>query len=335
MEEVIYSVFMDLPILILLIIIGISLYVLSKGADILVNEAVNLSLSWGIPQMIVGATIVSLGTTLPETTVSVAAALKGNPDLALGNAIGSIITNTSLIIGTSALIGSISIDRTLIKTHGRVQLMAAILLSIVSLPFFSKGSNGLISQGMGFVFIAFLLVYVMGIIKNSKDSDAVVTSDFTGESSPMFMQLIKLILGIILIVGSSKILIPSVEITALSIGIPQSVIAATLVAFGTSLPELVTAITAVRKGHGDLAIGNVIGANILNVLLVVGASAAVTKTGLMVPINFYKLQIPAMLIALITFHIFSNRKNNMISKPEGIVLTGIYVIYLVLNYIWV
>lgn len=335
MEEVIYSVFMDLPILILLIIIGISLYVLSKGADILVNEAVNLSLSWGIPQMIVGATIVSLGTTLPETTVSVAAALKGNPDLALGNAIGSIITNTSLIIGASALIGSISIDRTLIKTHGRVQLMAAILLSIVSLPFFSKGSNGVISQGMGFIFIAFLLVYVIGIIKNSKDSDAVVTSDFTGESSPMFMQLIKLILGIILIVGSSKILIPSVEITALSIGIPQSVIAATLVAFGTSLPELVTAITAVRKGHGDLAIGNVIGANILNVLLVVGASAAVTKTGLMVPINFYKLQIPAMLIALITFHIFSNRKNNMISKPEGIVLTGIYVIYLVLNYIWV
>lgn len=335
MEEAIYSIFMDLPIIVLLIIIGISLYVLSKGADILVNEAVNLSLSWGIPQMIVGATIVSLGTTLPETTVSVAAAIKGNPDLALGNAIGSIITNTSLIIGASALIGSISIDRNLIKTHGRVQLMSAILLSIVSLPFFSKEANGVITQGMGFVFIGLLVVYVLGIIKNSKDSDVGVTSDFKEESSPMFLQLIKLVLGIILIVGSSKILIPSVEITALSIGIPQSIIAATLVAFGTSLPELVTAITAVRKGHGDLAIGNVIGANILNVLLVVGASAAISKSGLMVPLNFYKLQIPAMLISLLAFHIVTNRKNNMISKPEGSVLLGIYIIYLVLNYMWI
>ncbi len=171
--------------------------------------------------------------------------------------------------------------------------------------------------------------------ESSVDEETFEETNLTAEKSPLILQFLKLVAGIVLIIGSSKILIPSVEITAIRIGIPQSIIAATLVAFGTSLPELITAITAVRKGHGELAIGNIVGADILNVLFVIGAAASVTVGGLDVPVNFYKLQIPTMLIILFVFRLFSRGKDTHeeINTKEGLVLLGIYMIYLVLNFI--
>ncbi len=332
MEEFIISSLGEFSTFILFIVIAVSLIFLSKGADVLVSEAVGLSLRWGIPKMIVGATIVSLGTTLPEATVSVMAAINGNPDLALGNAIGSIIADTGLIIGIAALVGNLVIDKKTIHTQGPIQLWAGILLALVSLPFFSRGSEGRITQWMGFVFIGLLIIYLVVTILSTKKSNNKSSTDIE-DNSNVFIQLIKLILGIALVILSSKVLIPSVEIVALRIGIPQSIIASTLVAFGTSLPELITAITAVRRGHGELAVGNIIGADILNVLFVVGSAAAVTKGGLLVPVNFYKLQIPTMLIVLVAFRLFSKSKNNKISKLQGSILMGIYIIFLVLNYI--
>lgn len=336
MDELIYSTLTQFSTWILLIVIIITLYTLSKGADILVDEAVNLSIKWGVPKMIIGATIVSLGTTLPEVTVSVVAALKGNPDLALGNAIGSIIANTGLIIGLAALVGDLPKDKSVINRQGRLQLITGILLAVLSLPFLSKGPNGVITQWMGFIFILLLIIYIIASIKWSKNASVESSMELElegGKDSSVILIIVKLILGIAIVVISSKILIPSVEITAIRVGIPQSIIAATLVAFGTSLPELVTAITSVRKGHGELAVGNIIGADILNVLFVIGAAAAVTKNGLPVPINFYKLQIPSMLIILIAFHIFSKSKHDVITKSQGTFLTAAYFIYLILNFI--
>ncbi len=333
MDELIYSVLNPFSAWVLIIVIAVSLAVLSKGADILVEEAVGLSINWGVPKMIIGATIVSLGTTLPEAAVSVLAAVKGNADLALGNAIGSIIVDTGLIIGLAAWMGKLTIDKKLINHQGRIQLFSGIMLAVVCLPFLRD--NGVITQWMGMIFIGLLIFYIYATIqwgkKTSKESELLVEED----NSPLLVQLLKLVLGIAMIIVSSKILIPSVEITAIRVGIPQSVIAATLVAFGTSLPELVTAITAVRKGHGELAIGNIIGADILNVLFVVGMSAAVTKGGLLVPVDFYKLQIPVMLLLLVTFRLFAKNKKGFIAKKEGIVLGGIYLIYLILNYVWI
>ena len=335
MDKLIYATLTGMPLIALLIVIAISLYVLGKGADVLVNEAIGLSIRWGIPKMIIGATIVSLGTTIPEVTVSVFAAINGNPDLALGNAIGSIITNTALILGLAALVGTLPINKKILGKQGVIQLFAALLLSIVSLPFLSKGSEGIVTQYMGFFLIGLLVLYIVGTIIMSKGSNDEPSTDFEGEQSPLILQLIRLALGIIFVIASSKVLIPSVEITAIRIGIPQSIIAATLVAFGTSLPELVTSITAVRKGYGELAIGNVTGANILNVLFVIGSSAAVTKNGLLVPTIFYKLQIPTMMIVLALFYIFSKDKNDTITKLQGVILLGTYIIYLGLNYMWI
>ncbi|AOT70638.1 calcium/sodium antiporter [Geosporobacter ferrireducens] len=350
MEAVIHTYLASFPTFVLVLIISVMLYILSKGADLLVDKAVSLSLHWGVPKMIIGATIVSLGTTLPEATVSVLAAINGNPDLALGNAIGSIIADTGLILGLAALIGRLPVDRVVVERQGKVQVWAGILLAVVSLPFFS-GGNGNISRWVGWLFIVLLIIYIYSSIKWSKNpvldgssmemetaftvEEHILSEDILAEEkSPLIIQILELFAGIALVIGSSKILIPAVEISAVRVGIPQSIIAATLIAFGTSLPELVTAITAVRKGHGELAIGNIVGADILNVLFVVGSAAAVTSGGLDVPLNFYKLQIPTMLIILIAFRLFSKGDNEEITKKEGFILFLIYFVYLILNFTW-
>lgn len=334
MDELILHYLSSFSTIILFLIVAITLYTLSKGADTLVDEAVHLSVHWGIPKVVIGATIVSLGTTLPEATVSVLAAINGNPDLALGNAIGSIIVDTGLILGLAAIIGRLPVDQMTINKQGKVQYLSGILLAVVCLPFFSNGVSGNISQWMGIVFLCLLAVYLYVSMKWAKSTDA-EEYELEEGSRPVFLQIIRLIWGIALVILSSKVLIPAVEISAVRVGIPQSIIAATLVAFGTSLPELITAITAVRKGHGELAVGNIIGADILNVLFVVGSAAAVTKGGLDVPVNFYKLQIPTMLIVLFLFRYFAKNSDDVISKKEGIFLVGFYAVYLVLNYVWI
>lgn len=338
MDKIILNYLNTFPTIVLVLIIAVMLYILSKGADLLVDEAVGLSVRWGIPKMIIGATIVSLGTTLPEVAVSVFAALNGNPDLALGNAIGSIIADTGLIIGIAAIIGKLPVDKMTINRQGKVQILAGILLSIVCMPFFLKDGKriGIIPQWMGWIFLVLLVLYIYISLKWAKGSKAEDEAAASETQKSVVLQIIKMFLGIVLVIGSSKILIPSVEITAIRIGIPQSIIAATLIAFGTSLPELITAITSVRKGHGELAVGNIVGADILNVLFVVGSSASVTRGGLLVPQNFYKIQIPAMLMILICFRCFcKNKGGDVISKREGLCLTCIYAVYVLLSYVWI
>lgn len=332
MDEILYTTYTNLSTWILLGIIAISLYLLGKGADILVDEAVKLSLQWGVSKLVVGATIVSLGTTLPEATVSVLAAVKGNPDLALGNAIGSIIANTALIIGLAAIIGRLPANKGTVRRQGNIQILSAIIFTIMALPFLSKGETGIITQKMGFGLVILLIVYIIGSIQSARNSNNENTNN-SGKNQSSILAIIKLALGIALVIFSSKVLIPAVEITAIRVGVPQSVIAATLVAFGTSLPELITAITAVRQGHGELAVGNIIGADILNILFVIGTSAAVTKGGLAVPANFYILEIPTMLIILLAFNIFARNKDGIINRIEGLFLVAVYILYLVMNYI--
>ncbi|MCI1965255.1 MAG: calcium/sodium antiporter [Oscillospiraceae bacterium] len=352
MDELIYRSLETLPTLVLVLIIAAMLYVLSKGADLLVDQAVSLSVRWGVPEIVIGATIISLGTTLPEVTVSVLAAVNGNPDLALGNAIGSIIADTGLIIGLAAMIGELAVDRTIVNRQGRLQVLAGILLAFVCIPF--SGNHGNIRQWVGWIFIALLITYITISIRWARkpapkqlaaDEDAAAQpSDEAGsaegevpqsaKTGSVAIQIFKLVAGITLVIASSKVLIPAVKITAIRVGIPQSIIAATLVALGTSLPELVTAITAVRKGHGALAVGNIVGADILNVLFVVGSAAAVTPQGLSVPVDFYRLQIPTMLVILLAFRLFTKGKDGKISRLEGSLLFAIYIAYIVLSYTW-
>lgn len=333
MEAFISNLFETFPTIALVAIIAAMLYTLSKGADILVTEAVSLSIYWGVPKMIIGATIVSLGTTLPEVSVSVLAALNGNPDMALGNAIGSIIVDTGLILGLAAIIGKVPIDPLVVSRQGKIQIAAVLLLSIACLPFLSPGEDGAVTQYMGIIFLVLLVLYIFISIRWSKTGHSTESDELHEDQKPFILQLLFLAIGITMVILSSNVLIPAVEITAIRVGIPQSIIAATLVAFGTSLPELVTAITAVRKGHGELAVGNVIGADILNVLFVVGSSAAVTAGGLHVASEFYKLQIPTMILIVGLFRVFSTRKEGVLSAKSGFIMVTIYIAYLILNFV--
>lgn len=343
MEAWLQTLFEHTPLILLFAVIIAALLTLSKGADLLVDEAVTLSARWGIPKVIIGATIVSLGTTLPEASVSVAAAIGGDPDIALGNALGSIICDSSLIIGIASLIRPLPVHRSSTNHQSLLQVGAGILLVLAALPWSSLATileiPGVIPRWMGFIFIALLLIYLFNSFVRAKRG-VIEPVDYTDETnlvdedpSPIPVVIVKLIIGLTLIIISSRILIPAVQQTAGRIGIPKSIIAATLVAFGTSLPELVTAVQASRKGHGELAVGNIIGADILNILFVVGVATAVTPGGLAVPTYFYWFHLPFMMLALLLFRAFLTIGRPVIGRIHGIVLVGVYVLYSVLGYV--
>lgn len=330
MDQFILELISTFPTFLLFVVIAIALFTLSRGADLLVDEAVALSKRLHIPKAIIGATVVSLGTTLPEVSVSVLAAVNGNPDLALGNAVGSIIADTGLILGIAALLRPIAIDFEAIRVQSWLQILAGALLIVFSLPFVS---GGVIRQSMGIFMVGLLVLYLYWSFKNSKKA-AVENGNDSEESEEgnPWMQLLLLLFGMTIVILSSKVLIPTVEVVATRVGISQSIIAATLVAFGTSLPELTTSVKSVLKGHGDLAIGNIIGADILNVLFVLGVSTAVTPLGLTVPDAFYHIHFPAMAIILLSFRTFTLNKDHTLNRKEGALLLLFYLIYLGLNY---
>lgn len=314
----------------LCIIIAIAFVILGKGADILVDEAVLLSKKWEVPKMLIGATIVSLGTTLPEVTVSVMAAIKGAPGLALGNAVGSIICDTGLILGILSLIAPLPFCKNVVNKQGWIQFSAGLLIVIVSYIF-----RGHIPQFVGFVFLGLLALYIFWTISSGKkaaEKEETSVSENLNKTSSIII-ILKLIFGVVLVIASSKILIPAVQECAIRCHIPDTVIASTLVAFGTSLPELVTGITSARKGHGDLAIGNVIGADILNVLFVTGAAAAVTKGGLTVDSNFFTILFPTMMFVLIVFRGSVMFSKNMLKRPAGAVLLTAYLACTIISYV--
>lgn len=315
-----------------------SLAVLGKGADWLVKEAVVLSERSGLSKAVIGATIVSLGTTTPEAAVSVMAAVRGSPGLALGNAVGSIICDTGLILGIACLIAPLPLHRNIVSRQGWVQLAAGFLLVGASWPITSPAAafteGGRLSQTTGLVLLALLVWYIWQSVRWARtERDGSELEDLEVDlKRPAAFVLGKLVLAIILVVGASHILIPTVRETALRLSVPEGIVAATLVAFGTSLPELVTAITAARHGHGDLAVGNVVGADILNVLFVTGAAAAVTPQGLVASPQFFRVLFPAMLFVLIVFRIGIFLSGDRLKRGFGVVLLGTYLLATVFSY---
>ena len=313
--------------------IVVLLAILGKAADGLVDEAVVLSERFGLPKIVIGATVVSLGTTMPEAAVSVLAAVQGNPGLALGNAVGSVICDTGLILGIACLIAPPLLPRQIVNRQGWLQFAAGFLLVAACWPWTGpvdvfQGGGGNLSQTAGFVFLALLAGYLWLSVHWSRkiqtdgapdafEHDSTASSLYTG---------VKFVIAILLVVGSSWALIPAVKEAAQRLGVPEGIIAATLVAFGTSLPELVTAVTASRRGHGDLAVGNIIGADILNILFVAGAAAAVTPAGLTAGPEFFQFLFPAMLGVLIVFRVGTLVCPERLPRPFGVVLLVVYVI---------
>ena len=339
MEEAIHHFVLELHWTLLALVIAVSLAVLGKAADWLVDEAVALSERSGIPKAVVGATIVSLGTTTPEAAVSVLAAVEGRPGLALGNAVGSIICDTGLILGVACLIAPLRLDRNIVNRQGWIQIGAAVALVAACFPWtnpgavFSEGGN--LPRFVGFIFLAALALYMWQSIRwaRAENGGVPLEENEADADASLFPVVAKLLGSVALVVIAAQVLIPAVGEAATRMQVPESIIAATLVAFGTSLPELVTAVTAARRGHGELAVGNVVGADILNVLFVAGAAAAVTPGGLVADGHFFRVLFPVMLFILLTFRIGIFVSGEWMKRPFGFTLLGAYGVYLIVSYL--
>lgn len=315
----------------------VSIIALGKGADWLVDLAVALSLRWGMPRVVVGATIVSLGTTTPEAVVSVMAAIGGNAQIALGNAVGSIICDTGLILGIGCLIAPLPIDRRVANRQGWMQFGAGFLLVALCVPWAAPmaafETGGTLPQLGGFLLTALLVAYLWWSVRMARSMPAEKEVGKPDEGGAIHTILF-MIIAFASVVVSSAFLIATAKELATRLNIPPAVIAATLVAFGTSLPELTIVVTATLKGQGELAIGNVIGADILNVLFVAGVAAAVTPAGLLAVPNFFVMQFPAMLFVLAVFRAgIWFAKDGKLGRHFGIILLLTYVAVTALSYL--
>lgn len=332
-EQVLNQLIAGLPSWALLAAMVVSIYVLSKGADYMIDGAANLALRTGLPRIVIGATIISLGTTAPEAFVSVLAAWTGNPGLALGNGVGSIICDTGLIFGLMCVITRVPVDRYILNRTGWVQVGSATLLVALAVgAYFISGGHPVLGRGVGLLLLALLAAYLYTAYRWSKRSrKGREPEEAAGPVWGAGKSLLVMLAGLAGVIAGSRVLVPCAAVGATRLGVPQDIIAATLVAFGTSLPELTTAISAVRRGHPQIMVGNVVGADVLNCLFVIGASAFARP--LAVPPNFFSFHFPAMLLILYAFRlfIFTNR-DGWFKRWQGGFILGVYVLYLVLQY---
>jgi len=331
---VLHNLVTEASSLVLLLLVAICIVLLSRGADWMIDGVVALAERTGLSKIVIGATIISLGTTMPEAFVSVMAAWMGNPGLALGNGVGSIIADTGLIFGLACILAPIPVNRFILNRTGWVQVGIATLLVIISIhAFFSMSGHPVLNRWVGVLFLVLLAGYMYLTYLWSRQNAALTREENTTESgvSNLGSCWVMVVGGLLMVVAGARLLVPAAAEIALRIGVPEDVIATTMVALGTSLPELMTAFASIRKGHPDIIVGNIVGADVLNCLFVIGAAAAVRP--LYIPPNFFIFHFPVMLIILYSFRtfIFMNREGGF-RKWQGVWLLGVYLIYVILQY---
>ena len=248
----------------LLFIVG--LLFLIKGGDWFVDGASALARRFHLPELLIGATVVSIGTTLPEVMVSTMSALSGHGEIAYGNAIGSVICNAALIAAITIAVRPGKVDPKTLKTPVAFFFAAAAIYCIAAYVF------GKFTRVMGIIMLAMFVAYMAANVLQMKNTPAGEQEASEEEEMPLAKTLILLVLGAVLIAAGANLLVDNGTLIAQALGVPESVIALTFVALGTSLPELVTAITSLVKGHSDLSLGNIVGANVFNLVLVSGMS---------------------------------------------------------------
>lgn len=303
----------------------------------MIDGVVDLARRTGLPRIVIGATVVSLGTTLPEAFVSVMAAYMGNPGLALGNGVGSIIADTGLIFGLTCVLATVPVNRFILNRTGWVQAGAATLLVLISLGMLIAAPEGTaprLERWVGFTFLALLVAYLYVTWLWARQGGA-QAADGEKESAEALLALGvcwgMVLGGLSIVIVGARVLVPSAAEIALRLGVPDDVIAATLVALGTSLPELMTAISAVRKGRPEITVGNIVGADVLNCLFVIGAAAAAAP--LAIPPTFFSFHFPAMLLILYSFRIFIfTNRDGVFRRWQGVWLLTVYAVYVFLQY---
>lgn len=299
------------------------------GAELLVRGASHLAAAFGVSPLVIGLTIVAVGTASPEIAVSLQAAAAGQGDLTLGNVMGSNIFNILLILGVTALIKPIFIAEQLIRKDAPIMLG----ISLLTLAFALDGNLGWTD---GVILLIGLVIYTVFALRQSKQESKAVQKEYAQEFAPKEERSLKrtafnavlVIIGLALLVLGSNWLVESATQIAKSLGVSELVIGLTIVAAGTSLPEVATSVIAALKGESDIAVGNAVGSNIYNLLGVLGIGAFVAPGGISVAVRTLQFDLPVMIfVALITLPIFYI--DNRISRLEGGLLLSYYVIYMV------
>lgn len=349
----------SMAINIVLLVFGV--IIVLKGADWLTDGAVNIATRFGVSQMVIGLTIVAMGTSMPEFCVSMVSALKGTPDLAVGNVVGSNTLNTLLIVGCSALVAPIMVKRSSVKRD----IPFAVVASLLMLLFCLDGAIGRVDAAVLFAGFCLFMFVTLKYAKTTEENAAAVatsgaaTTTAISEASTsqassseasssetsapeasssetsapeasqasgtsMLKAVVMLVVGLLCLIAGSNMFVDNASFVASSLGVSDAVIGLTIVAGGTSLPELATSMVSAKKGNSDIAIGNVIGSNVFNILMIIGI------TGLVKPMHIVgitTLDLIMMLASMLLMWFFC-RTTYKVKRWEGAVLTIVYLAYL-------
>ncbi len=307
----------------LLLVLGLAMIV--YGANFLVDGASSLAKRYNIPNIVIGLTIVAFGTSAPELAVSAYSALSGNPEIALGNVIGSNIANILLILGITAIIYPLTILKNTVQKEIPLSLLAAVVVYfLISDIKYSGGTENIISFSDGIILLSFMAIfmyYMVHLAKTSGDNDDLTIPNWT-----KYKSIIYILGGLVLLVVGGKIFVDSAVEIAIKAGMSKAVIGLTIVAIGTSLPELATSVVAALKKNSDIAVGNIVGSNIFNSFFILGISSVIaplpqggiTEIDLLVCIG-------ASLLLLIASYYMGKFK---IVRTEGIIFILCYLVYI-------
>ena len=315
---------------VLLFIVG--LVCLIKGGDWFVDGASALARKFHLPELLIGATVVSIGTTLPEVMVSTISAVEGHGEIAYGNAIGSVICNSALIAAITLAVRPGKADPKTLKLPVAFFFLAAAIYCVAA---YLLGS---FTRPVGLVMLAVFVAYMILTVRQMKKNPQPAAEEEKPEPDmPTWKMILFLIVGAALIAVGAKLLVDNGTKIAQALGVPESVIALTFVALGTSLPELVTAITSLVKGHSDLSLGNVIGANVFNLVLVSGLSVTISPFDVPRSATFMGyntsllIEIPLMILVMLILTLPALLKGKL-SRAQGILLLAIYAAFCVFQF---
>ena len=307
---------MDLSILLQVVLLLVGFVFLIKGSDFFVDGASSVASLLKIPTIIVGLTIVAFGTSAPEAAVSITSSWTGSNAMAVGNVIGSNLFNMLMVIGIAALLSNLLMEKSVLEKD----LPFLVGITILWAVFIVIGWN--ISQIEGIILLVILLAYIIYLVRSarkSKDADVVEKPKLSLPKSIIFI-----LVGIVGIVLGGDLVVNSASDIAIALGMSEALVGLTIVAIGTSLPELVTSITALKKGENQLVIGNVIGSNIFNILFVLGASSAISA----IPLDSSLLIDVLFMVAVTILCYIFGKTQDKYDKKEGIILIALFVVYM-------
>lgn len=312
-----------MEVILQLALLALGFFLLVKGADWFVEGASKVAEKFGIPQLVIGLTIVAMGTSLPEAAVSVSAALKGSAEITIGNIVGSNILNVLLILGVTSVIAPIAVQRSTVKYE--LPFVIAVSAFLMAIGY----TDNVVGRVDGIVLWALMLLYLAYLFIMAKKGEVVQEESNEGEMSdkpmPVWKMLLLIVVGGALIVLGSDIAVDAATALARIFGMSERLIGLTIVAFGTSLPELVTSATAAVKGKADIAVGNIVGSNIFNILFVVGTSALITPVAYAE--NFFTDSIVCVATVILLWILVV--RNRRLGRAGGACLLVCYAAYFV------